>query len=177
MMRKIVFSELYKLFSKRLSLLLIFVLLALNCFFIYNGQIKGSGADFVSAEAKISLNNDIKKIPNNNKRLEFIENKLESVYDENAELYTGDSYSDRILLQGVKEQLLITSDYEEYVRFVINEADNLTSISIFADESSFSYKNALATAEDFSTLIDVNTYYNISYGVNMIRSQASFQHV
>ena len=94
MMRKIVFSELYKLFSKRLSLLLIFVLLALNCFFIYNGQIKGSGADFVSAEAKISLNNDIKKIPNNNKRLEFIENKLESVYDENAELYTGDSYSD-----------------------------------------------------------------------------------
>lgn len=167
MMRKIVFSELYKLFSKRLSLLLIFVLLALNCFFIYNSQIKGSGADFVSAEAKISLNNDIKKIPNNNKRLEFIENKLESVYDENAELYTGDSYSDRILLQGVKEQLLITSDYEEYVRFVINEADNLTSISIFADESSFSYKNALATAEDFSTLIDVNTYYNISYGVNM----------
>lgn len=166
-MRKIVFSELYKLFSKRLSLLLIFVLLALNCFFIYNSQIKGSGADFISAEAKISLNNDIKKIPDNNKRLEFIENKLESVYDENAELYTGDSYSDRILLQGVKEQLIITSDYKAHIRSIVEEADNLTSVSIFADEASFAYKNALATAEDFNTLIDVHTYYDVSYGVNM----------
>lgn len=166
-MRKIVFCELYKVFSKKLSMFLLVILLMLNAFFIYNGQIKGSGADFISVTAKINLNNDIKKIPDDNKRLEFIEGKLESVYDGDAELYTGDGYSDRILLQNVKEHFLITSDYESYIRSVIKEAENLTSISIFADENSFSYKNALSTAENFSTLINVNTTFDSSYGVNM----------
>lgn len=167
MIRKIVFCELYKVFSKKLSMFLLFILLMLNAFFIYNGQIKSSGADFISVTAKINLNNDIKKIPDDNKRLEFIESKLESVYNEDEELYTGDSYSDRILLQNVKDHFLITSDYESYIRSVIKEAENLTSISIFADENSFSYKNAISTAKDFSALIDVNTTYDSSYGVNM----------
>ena len=69
-------SELYKIFSKKIFLILFVVLLLLNGFFIYNKQIKGNDIDFISANAKISLNNDIAKYNNNNDKINFVHNKL-----------------------------------------------------------------------------------------------------
>lgn len=47
-------SELYKIFSKKIFLILFVVLLLLNGFFIYNKQIKGNDIDFISANAKLA---------------------------------------------------------------------------------------------------------------------------
>ena len=58
MMRISLFSELYKLFSKKLFLILLAGMLIFNGFFLYNSQIKGTDIDFVSAGAKISLDKD-----------------------------------------------------------------------------------------------------------------------
>ena len=167
MIRTVVSTELYKIFSKKLFLLLFFVLLLLNNFFLYNSQIKGSDIEFASAIAKINLDNDIRKISSNGQRIKFIDNKLDSVYEEDAILYTGDSYSDRKLLENTKTQLGIVSDYQSYIQNVIDAAENITYVSIFADEDSFSYKNATVTAADYSTLYNVNTSYDRSYGINM----------
>ena len=65
-------SELYKIFSKKIFLILFVVLLLLNGFFIYNKQIKGNDIDFISANAKISLDNDIAKYNNNNDKIKFV---------------------------------------------------------------------------------------------------------
>ena len=160
-------SELYKIFSKKIFLILFVVLLLLNGFFIYNKQIKGNDIDFISANAKISLNNDIAKYNNNNDKINFVHNKLKALEKDDVTHYTDDSYSERTLLDNAENQLKIVSDYKSYINKIIEKSDNITGVSIFEDSSSFSYKNAVKTAEDYKPLSNIETAYSNSEGVNM----------
>lgn len=160
-------SELYKIFSKKIFLILFVVLLLLNGFFIYNKQIKGNDIDFISANAKISLNNDIAKYNNNNDKIKFVHNKLKALEKDDVTHYTDDSYSERTLLDNAENQLKIVSDYKAYINQIIEKSDNITGVSIFEDSSSFSYKNAVKTAEDYKPLFNIETAYSNSEGVNM----------
>lgn len=160
-------SELYKIFSKKIFLILFVVLLLLNGFFIYNKQIKGNDIDFISANAKISLNNDIAKYNNNNDKIKFVHNKLKALEKDDVTHYTDDSYSERTLLDNAENQLKIVSDYKAYINKIIEKSDNITGVSIFEDNSSFSYKNAVKTAEDYKPLSNIETAYSNSEGVNM----------
>lgn len=112
-------SELYKIFSKKIFLILFVVLLLLNGFFIYNKQIKGNDIDFISANAKISLNNDIAKYNNNNDKINFVHNKLKALEKDDVTHYTDDSYSERTLLDNAENQLKIVSDYKTYINKII----------------------------------------------------------
>lgn len=160
-------SELYKIFSKKIFLILFVVLLLLNGFFIYNKQIKGNDIGFISANAKISLNNDIAKYNNNNDKIKFVHNKLKALEKDDVTHYTDDSYSERTLLDNAENQLKIVSDYKAYINKIIEKSDNITGVSIFEDSSSFSYKNAVKTAEDYKPLSNIETAYSNSEGVNM----------
>lgn len=160
-------SELYKIFSKKIFLILFVVLLLLNGFFIYNKQIKGNDIGFISANAKISLNNDIAKYNNNNDKIKFVHNKLKALEKDDVTHYTDDSYSERTLLDNAENQLKIVSDYKAYINQIIEKSDNITGVSIFEDSSSFSYKNAVKTAEDYKPLSNIETAYSNSEGVNM----------
>lgn len=160
-------SELYKIFSKKIFLILFVVLLLLNGFFIYNKQIKGNDIDFISANAKISLDNDIAKYNNNNDKIKFVHNKLKALEKDDVTHYTDDSYSERTLLDNAENQLKIVSDYKAYINKIIEKSDNITGVSIFEDSSSFSYKNAVKTAEDYKPLSNIETAYSNSEGVNM----------
>lgn len=160
-------SELYKIFSNKIFLILFVVLLLLNGFFIYNKQIKGNDIDFISANAKISLNNDIAKYNNNNDKIKFVHNKLKALEKDDVTHYTDDSYSERTLLDNAENQLKIVSDYKAYINKIIEKSDNITGVSIFEDSSSFSYKNAVKTAEDYKPLSNIETAYSNSEGVNM----------
>lgn len=160
-------SELYKIFSKKIFLILFVVLLLLNGFFIYNKQIKGNNIDFISANAKISLNNDIAKYNNNNDKIKFVHNKLKALEKDDVTHYTDDSYSERTLLDNAENQLKIVSDYKAYINKIIEKSDSITGVSIFEDSSSFSYKNAVKTAEDYKPLSNIETAYSNSEGVNM----------
>lgn len=160
-------SELYKIFSKKIFLILFVVLLLLNGFFIYNKQIKGNDIDFISANAKISINNDIAKYNNNNDKIKFVHNKLKALEKDDVTHYTDDSYSERTLLDNAENQLKIVSDYKAYINKIIEMSDNITGVSIFEDSSSFSYKNAVKTAEDYKPLSNIETAYSNSEGVNM----------
>lgn len=160
-------SELYKIFSKKIFLILFVVLLLLNGFFIYNKQIKGNDIDFISANAKISLNNDIAKYNNNNDKIKFVHNKLKALEKDDVTHYTDDSYSERTLLDNAENQLKIVSDYKAHINKIIEKSDNITGVSIFEDSSSFSYKNAVKTAEDYKPLSNIETAYSNSEGVNM----------
>jgi hypothetical protein len=142
-------------------------LLLLNGFFIYNKQIKGNDIDFISANAKISLNNDIAKYNNNNDKIKFVHNKLKALEKDDVTHYTDDSYSERTLLDNAENQLKIVSDYKAYINQIIEKSDNITGVSIFEDSSSFSYKNAVKTAEDYKPLSNIETAYSNSEGVNM----------
>lgn len=112
-------SELYKIFSKKIFLILFVVLLLLNGFFIYNKQIKGNNIDFISANAKIILNNDIAKYNNNNDK------KLKALEKDDVTHYTDDSYSERTLLDNAENQLKIVSDYKAYINKIIEKSDNI----------------------------------------------------
>lgn len=160
-------SELYKIFSKKIFLILFVVLLLLNGFFIYNKQIKGNDIGFISANAKISLNNDIAKYNNNNDKIKFVHNKLKALEKDYVTHYADDSYSERTLLDNAENQLKIVSDYKAYINKIIEKSDNITGVSIFEDSSSFSYKNAVKTAEDYKPLSNIETAYSNSEGVNM----------
>lgn len=158
-------SELYNLISKKSFVLILLLLLISNVFLLLVSQNFDNSPDFISAQSKAELYSALNSFSDNNKRMEFINDKLDEVYSAEAELYTKNTYTERILLSKNLDYLKIISDYDSYVQGIIDSANKLTSISIFADENSFSYKSAVLTAEKYADILDVKPSYVVSEDV------------
>lgn len=131
---------------------------------MYNNQVSGDSAEFISADAKIALNNDIKYLTDD-ERISFLQKKKDAIYDEGYIFYTNDSFSERQLLDDVLSHLSVVNDYKGYVKSVIDKSEDITGFAVFSDNS-YSYKNAEKTGNDFEQLHSVKADYDISDGVN-----------
>ncbi len=158
-------SELYNLISKKSFILILSLLLISNGFLLYISQNFGNSPDFISAQSKAELYSALNSFSDNNKRMEFLNDKLDEVYSAEAELYTKNTYTERTLLSKNLDYLKIISDYDSYVQEAIDSANELTSISIFADENSFSYKSAVLTAKNYENILEVKPSFTISEDV------------
>ena len=63
-----------------------------------------------------------------------------------------DFSQEALLTKTVKDEVLEQATYEEYLSGITESACRLTSVSIFADKDSFSYKNALCISEVYDQL-------------------------
>ncbi len=166
MKKSIIGNEFYKIINKKIYLIIFVILLIANCFLIYNSNANGDTYN-APASANIALYNDLSNIPNVTDKIDFLNKSIEKVSETDEPIYTNDSFTDRQLLESELDHLKTISDYSSYINGVVNESDNITSISIFANKDSYTYKNAVSTKENFENLSSIDTTYDISNGVNM----------
>lgn len=105
------------------------------------------------------------------KRTEFVEQRI-AAYDD-SRWFTGSSdaefadsfYSEQELLKYVFNETTQVDGYSEYLNSINQAAENMKSLSFFADENSFTYRNIIKTKEDFSHLSADNVSSDRSKGV------------
>ncbi len=73
---------------------------------------------------------------------------------EQLPLTEDESYLRNEIYTIILEQLSYPGEYEEYLEQIKKTADDLSEVSLFADESSFAYKNIQKTLKDFSPVYD-----------------------
>lgn len=104
-------------------------------------------------------------------RAKFIEQRI-AKYDD-SRWFTGSSdaefsdnfYSEQELLKYVFNELNQVDSYSEYLDSISQAAENMMSLSFFADDNSFNYRNIIKTKEDFSHLNSDNVRSDRSKGV------------
>lgn len=161
---RIFFSEICRVFRNRIFISFFLILFVLNAFFMYNSQVNSDDVEFISADAKITLNEDIRKLPVD-ERIDFLQQKTDNIYESDYVSYTNSSYTERLLLNNTMSYLYIVNDYEGYVQSVIDKSESITDFAVFSDNS-YSFANAKKTGDDFKHLYSVDTSYDVSDGVN-----------
>ena len=78
--------------------------------------------------------------------------------DEALDLYSGFEFdemefsAEAFLNKTIKSELTELVSYEEYLKGITDTAKRMTSVSIFADKDSFTYRNAIKTADIYEKL-------------------------
>lgn len=73
------------------------------------------------------------------------------------------------LNRDISHEIMSVYDYEGYLRKVQEEARKITSVSIFANKDSFSYRNALKTAADYRKLTGkISPWIGPSKGMELV---------
>ena len=81
--------------------------------------------------------------------------------------YTKDSMTEQELLSDVLAEIESCLNYDNYLKNIDDTAAQMTSISIFADSDTFSYKNIAKTPDDFKHLKGSELKIGPSRGISM----------
>ena len=145
------------LLSKSFLFLLIVLLLISAYFFIYQNTLTNSNI--------LYYGNTYDKFITDFSELSFEEGYEKCVeYDERATMqmiegtweWTEESSINLEIICKLKEQYAHLMEYEDYLVNIQKNAERLQATSLFSDNSSFSYKNTVKTAKDFSDLSSEN---------------------
>lgn len=79
--------------------------------------------------------------------------------------FTDSFYSEQELLRYVYNEVKQTDGYSGYLQSIDSAAESMKSLSFFADEDSFNYRNIIRTKEDFSGLSSENVKQGRSKGI------------
>ncbi len=77
---------------------------------------------------------------------------IETYNSQNYLEYTDNIFAEQYLISDVLKEVKSCTDYDIYLSKIDEQANMMTSISIFADKDSFSYKNIAKTPGDFAHL-------------------------
>lgn len=80
--------------------------------------------------------------------------------------YTDSLYMEKNFIEKLYQQAKSVTEYDAMVDGVLKEAETKTSISIFSEPDSFSYRNLKNAAAKFETMYGTPTTFDISEGVN-----------
>ncbi|MCD7742417.1 MAG: hypothetical protein LUI06_09455 [Ruminococcus sp.] len=188
-------NELVKVFCKKSTIAIFIVLIILNAALLLINENRQN--EFYSAQAYRSAFEDLKdmdtqeaydKIKDQCDKLylcelmsfgEDITDMLDSYPNiDSAELmqeyesgdyitYTDNIFSEQELLNDVLSEIQPVAEYDEYLASIDETAKRMTSISLFADPDSFSYKNIEKTPDDFAHLKGSVLKISPSKGISM----------
>lgn len=154
---RLIYGELYKLFSKKLFLICLVGFLLVNSFVLYYTNQNDTDTGFLienksKYEQLITTLSDMSRQDADNyisKELKMRQKKLRN--SENKD----DVFSEIMLLQNLKNQLIYIDGYKSFLGEMQSRADEQKSFSIFAKKGSFSYNNLEQTPKDFEHLKDI----------------------
>ncbi len=190
---RILTAELRKILTLRFfSVLLIAV--GAN-FFLFRHNLTNSYS-FYEQEAYIAAQQDVMTIPED-QRLSYLQEKAQlldactqwetetdpvisedmrshwDIYTSGTYLqYTEDLFSERFLFRDLLQEAQQTANHTQTIKSIIEEARTKTSVSIFAEPDSFSYRNQLAVIDRFEDLLYITPDYDMSSGVLHFQSSA-----
>lgn len=97
-------------------------------------------------------------------KTEYIDNSLKALYSSEI---TYENVMKREFFRNEAEQASLVRDYKEYLNNIDESAKTMTSVSIFADKNSFTYRNISITPAAYDSVRDVKPKYSPSQGVLM----------
>lgn len=178
---RIFLNEFVKAFCKKTTLFIFAALLILNGVLLWVNEVKTNGGFYDAAQYKaayadlegLSAEEAYEKLTLRYQELRAVqylsygeditdllseypdidEKKLLSEYQSGDFLYYADDiYTELSLVSDVLSEVESCADYEDYLNGIDDAAAKMTSISLFAEPDSFSYKNIAKTPEDFAHL-------------------------
>lgn len=99
-----------------------------------------------------------------NEKTEYIENSLKELYS--LEI-TYENVMKREFYRKEAEQAKLVRDYKDFLSGIDEAAKNMTSVSIFGDKNSFTYRNISKTPAAYDSVRAVEPKYSPSQGVLM----------
>jgi hypothetical protein len=155
---KIFLNELYKLIT---APIFVFMLAAAVLITLYSTFVTAPVS--VDGEAYKAFFAEISTISDSGEQAAFVENKLAE------ERKTTDFSFERAnrmrFLQAQAEQARQIADYQTYLENIDSYAESMTSVSIFGDKNSFTYKNIVATPAAYDSVRTVTPVFSPSAGV------------
>lgn len=94
-----------------------------------------------------------------------IEKRTSPDFLETAIYYTKNLEQEAQFIQAIRKEMEQLHGYHDRLSQIQDEADQISSISIFSDPTSFSSKNIKKTAEDFKNMQDVVITYQLDKGI------------
>ncbi len=86
--------------------------------------------------------------------------------------YAADLFSERLLFRDLLQEVQQAKNHTQIIESIIKEAKLKTSVSIFAEPDSFSYRNQLSVIDRFEDLLYIKPVYDVSAGVLHFQSSA-----
>lgn len=173
----------------------ILLIAAIANFFLFRHNLTNSYS-FYEQKAYIAAQRDVMEIPTG-QRLSYLQEKVKlldactqwetetnpvisedmrsywDTYTSGTYLqYTEDLFSERFLFRDLLQEVQQTADHTQTIESIIEEARTKTSVSIFAEPDSFSYRNQLAMIDQFEDLLHIAPAYDISSGVLHFQTSA-----
>ena len=190
---RILTAELRKTLTLRFFSVLLIAVFA--NFFLFRHNLINSYS-FYEQKAYIAAQQDVMAIPEN-QRLSYLQEKVKlldactqwetgidpvisedmqshwDIYTSGAYLqYTEDLFSERFLFRDLLQEVQQTANHTQTIESIIEEARTKTSVSIFSEPDSFSYRNQLAAIDRFEDLLHITPVYDMSSGVLHFQTSA-----
>lgn len=103
-------------------------------------------------------------------KTKYVENALKELYSSEI---TYENVMKREFYRSEAERAALIGDYQDYLKGIDESAENMTSVSIFADKNSFTYRNISITPAAYDAVRGVTPIYSPSQGILMAISNNS----
>ncbi len=190
---RILTAELRKTLTLRFFLVLLIA--AVANIFLFRHNLTNSYS-FYEQKAYVAAQRDVMAMPED-QRLSYLQEKVKlldacvrwgtetepvisedmrscwDIYTSGAYLqYDKDLFSERFLFRELLQEVQQTAHHTQNIESIIEEAKTKTSVSIFAEPDSFSYRNQLAAIDRFEDLLHITPVYDMSSGVLHFQTSA-----
>ena len=151
-------AELRKLFTSPFFIFVAAAAVVLNIYLCLSAKpINISDEEYKSFYSSINGMSETEKT-------QYIDNALNELYSSEI---TYETIMKMEFYRNEAEQAALIRDYEDYLNGIDEAAKNMTSVSIFADKNSFTYRNISITPAAYDGVRNVKPKYSPSQGVLM----------
>lgn len=149
---KVLSTELKKLFSNKIFLLIIVSVFVLNAYLIFRtaNSAEATPADYKMIYSEINGLSD--------------EEKLEWFNERTSDFTRQYKYNWKIMYE-LQEECYNIVNYNEYLENIKSQADSMTGVSIFAKPDTFNYRSIVKTPPAYENVQEVQPFFDVSKGI------------
>lgn len=147
-------TELKKLFSGKIFLIVIAAVFALNAYLMFRTANSGNSkpSDYREIYAALDGMDDSEK-------LDWLNDRLEE--------YSGQHHYKWDVLTELRDQCANIVGYKVYLESIKEQAKSMTSVSIFAKPDTFNYRSIVKTPDAYENVQDVQPVFDVSKGLTL----------
>ena len=151
---KLIITELKKLFSREIFVLMLAAVFILNAYLLF--RTASSGEATVSDYRAVY--SAIEGMPDDEK-LAWLDARLQE--------YSGQHRYDFDVLHELREECDGVVNYQDFLESIRAQADSMTAVSIFAKPDTFNYRSILKTPPAYENVQDVVPIFDVSKGLTL----------
>lgn len=151
---RILTTELKKLLSNRIFLLIIAAVFVLNAYLMFRTANSGE----TRPENYKSVYSELENLSDQEK-LQWLDDRLNE--------YQGQHSFNWTVLNELRDEAANITSYSDYLASIDSQAKSMISVSIFAKPGTFNYRSILKTPPAYDNVRDVVPVFDVSKGINL----------